>query len=497
MKNRNANKLMWLAVVMTLVTPSVIIGRRTVTAQSMGPPESTQPLAGNERDATDGRAGTMQAAATPQLVNPGFEGGWEHTPVDVYTPYGGYLYTAPFGEIFVPDGWGAFFRHGPPVAHDPDNTVGWAQPEVHVINREPPFLDPPRVYAGDRALKLFTFWKIHDAGLYQQVRVPSDIRWRLSGWVHAWTSEEDKADQSTGEPLQAWLMVGLDPTGGKSPYGKDVVWGEPAHVYDDYARTPAVEATSQGITLTAFIRSWVLWPYKHNDIYWDEISLEPVYEGALPQLTAEPVRRAAYQGESVIYDVSLGTAPGITSQMTLSMDALSGAKSTFKPVALVPGGTATLVVTPSLGTPAGTYAAKIDAKGTVEKDGITYPIASTGAFSLTVKPADFGLRVLPNTATILKGGRAAFEIELASPTPGFDQPVKLSAVGLPTGTMANFSPAAITQGVRAALLVTTTQETAASKHEIVIRGTAGELQRETALNLEVRFGAFLPLMVKN
>jgi hypothetical protein len=316
-----------------------------------------------------------------QLVNGGFEAGWDHTPVDIYNAYGLYVYTADLGvgEIFVPDGWTAFFRHGPPVAHDDENNVGWAQPEVHVINNVPPFVDPPRVHEGQRALKLFTLYKIHDAGLYQQVNVPPGTRWRLYGWAHTWTTQADDPYQSTGDPLQAWLLVGLDPAGGKDPFAPTVVWGEPGHIYDDFAPTPPVEATAEGGTLTVFIRSWVLYPYKHNDVYWDAITLQP-----MPVLTAEPAGRSVYQGEAITYTVALTATPELALPFTLTLDGLPGAASRFDPPALEPGATATLVVTPSLSTPIATHVATILGSGTVAQGTVRFPITTTTQIALTV-----------------------------------------------------------------------------------------------------------------
>jgi hypothetical protein len=210
------------------------------------------------------------------LINPDFEGGWDkNTPSDVYNAYGNYVSSYPIGEIFTPNSWTVYFKQGLPVPWNPGDSVGFAQPEVHTIERAVPFLDPPRIYSGNWAVKLFTFYKIHDAGLYQQVPVRPGSIWELSAMVHAWTSEEDlDPPASTGDPFQANQMVGLDPTGGLSPFASSVVWSAPSHIYDTYTRTRKVNVVAQGNRLTVFLRSWVKWPYKHNDVYWDSVSLE-------------------------------------------------------------------------------------------------------------------------------------------------------------------------------------------------------------------------------
>jgi hypothetical protein len=496
MTHRGARKRFRLAVVFIIVAVGVVAGQRNVMSTAAVSAPLEQPPR-EDVASPSSSASAPSAAVDFELVNPGFEGGWDHTPTDVYNAYGHYLYTSPFGEIFVPEGWNAFFRHGPPVAHDDKNDVGWAQPEVHVINNVPPFLDPPRVFEGQRALKLFTFWKIHDAGLYQQLQVPPGVRWRLYGWVHAWTSDEDDPDQSTGDPIQAWLMVGMDPTGGTSPYSETIVWGEPGHIYDVFAETPALEVTPQGDALTVFIRSWVLWPYKHNDVYWDAITLHPVYTGTLPALTADPMDGMAFQGQNISYTLSLSTAPEVTVPMTLSAGTIPGAMSAFYPTVVEPGDTATLVVTPSLTTPAGTHVATVEAAGTLEKDGLRYPIASTTQVSLTVQPADYALDVTPAAAAVLRGGTASFVIQLGSATPGFSAPVALGVTDVPSDSLSSIVPAMLNAGTQATLTITTTKSTPVAAHELVITGTAGELERTAGATLEVRIGTFLPLLIRH
>jgi hypothetical protein len=229
------------------------------------------------------------------LKNPGFEGDWWRK-----------TYTGQqFGEIFVPEHWVAFWKEGGPVPHDPSNHDGYGRPEMQVINREPPFLDPPRVRSGDRALKFFTFFRIHDAGVYQQVQgISPGARLRGTGWAHAWSSSQDDPKVSDGPGRGAYSVraseydrddgvrnftftVGIDPTGGTDPWADSVVWGEGAHIYNAYAQIPPVEAVAQASTVTFFVRSKVLWPFKHCDAYLDDMQLTVIEEVPL-KLSLEP-----------------------------------------------------------------------------------------------------------------------------------------------------------------------------------------------------------------
>ena len=218
------------------------------------------------------------------LKNPGFEGNWwrkTHTGQE-------------FGEIFVPEHWVAFWKEGKPVPHDPSNPNGYGRPEMHVINREPPYLDPLRVRSGGKGLKFFTFYRIHMAGIYQRVSgIQVGTRLSTSGWAHAWSSVEDDPRISDGVGKSAFYSlvsaydktdavrnfvfdVGIDPKGGTDPWSDQVIWGEGAHIYNAFGQIPAVKVIAESDAVTVFLRSSVLWPFKHCDVYMDDFELTVV-----------------------------------------------------------------------------------------------------------------------------------------------------------------------------------------------------------------------------
>ncbi|MGC9521307.1 MAG: hypothetical protein ACP5HG_05425 [Anaerolineae bacterium] len=208
-----------------------------------------------------------------ELANASFEGDWWRE-----TDTG-----QEFGEIFVPEGWMAFWKEGGEVPHDPDNEVGYGRPEMHVINKEPPYLDPPRIYSGTRAVKWFTFYRVHDAGIYQQVPVTPGSRYRLQAVTHAWYSQFDDPYRSQysdggvatmiddGDPGME-VMVGIDPCGDVDPWSDSVIWTG-ANIYDQFD-TVSVVARAEAPTITLFLRTQTLYPFKHCDAYWDNVSLE-------------------------------------------------------------------------------------------------------------------------------------------------------------------------------------------------------------------------------
>ncbi len=208
------------------------------------------------------------------------------------------------GNIFTPPGWITWFKHGLPVEHDPANTVGWAQPEVRDAwakddEEHGGYPGPDRSHGGRKGQLYFTFFRIHEGGFLQQVEVTPGTRIRLSAWAHAWSNmgtgpNKDDPNWSDGEGVgdraffalegevedgaakNFTFWVGIDPTGGTNPYSDTVVWGRGAHIYNAYHEVPAVEATAQSDTVTVFVRSRSLWPFKHNDAYWDDVVLEMV-----------------------------------------------------------------------------------------------------------------------------------------------------------------------------------------------------------------------------
>lgn len=196
------------------------------------------------------------------------------------------------GNIFTPPGWVTWFRHKPGQ---------WDQPEVRDAWKHH---DPRRVHSGQKAMLLFTFFRRHDAGFFQQVEVSPGTLLKFTARAHAWSNGLEKAQGGriddpywsdgvgtataaipaqdvpplNGDPQNDAIgnflfSVGIDPTGGDNPFSESVVWGDPMAIYNEYAEIPPVEATAEGDTVTVFLRSKTLWPFKHNDAYWDDAQL--------------------------------------------------------------------------------------------------------------------------------------------------------------------------------------------------------------------------------
>jgi hypothetical protein len=179
-----------------------------------------------------------------------------------------------YNEISSPKHWVTFWKEGGEISWDLSNKEGYRRPECKVIERVEPYLDPIRIHSGNKAWQLFTFYAIHDAGIYQQVDVEEGSTYRFSAYTHAWSSQNDDPHNSTDDKYNFTQAVGIDPTGNTDPYASSVLWKED-HIYDTFGKI-SVEAEAKSNKITVFLRSKTKWRFKHNDVYWDTTNLEKV-----------------------------------------------------------------------------------------------------------------------------------------------------------------------------------------------------------------------------
>lgn len=223
---------------------------------------------------------TPKSSPVPaDLENGSFEGGT--TRETTYWTSEGGPYHGEFGEISTPSGWVTWWREGFPCSGTGEHTSG--RPEVKVI--DPSFFpDPERWRSGQRATLLFTYWRCHEMGLYQEVPVEEGREYAVEAYGHAWYSR--CSSEPHGPPLEddcrtpiTWahdlLRVGIDPDGGVD--FDEVIWSVPVEVYgqyDDPVRLERVRA--RGSTVTVWLYAEATHPLKHNDVYWDDVTLEVI-----------------------------------------------------------------------------------------------------------------------------------------------------------------------------------------------------------------------------
>ena len=219
---------------------------------------------------------------TNLLKNGGFEdGAWHKTHTGEEVP-----------EVSSPKHWIAFWRDGEP--NERSGSVNCRRPECKVIQKKPPFLDPPRIHGGNQAFQCFTFFGVHDAGIYQRVEgLTPEAKVRATAWTHAWSTNGDDPHHSQTDGGGKWNFeqyVGIDPTGGTDPWSANVIWSEPRNVYDQYEKLPPVEAqVGESGAITVFLRSTVQYPFKHCDVHWDDAVLTVIESPDEPEEPEEPV----------------------------------------------------------------------------------------------------------------------------------------------------------------------------------------------------------------
>jgi hypothetical protein len=227
-------------------------------------------LAAAPAQAANGRAQAAAQQSGNLLANPGFEGPY----VKQCCHTSGGLAGLPIDEVQVARGWhGWWYPPGIDAAHPEycgddadDYCQAWHRPEWR---EAAPFSE--RIREGENAQKYFTFYSVHEAGMYQQVSgLTPGARLRFTVYMHAWSTNDD-SPFSAGQDYMG-MKVGIDPTGDANPWSAAIVWSEVRDAFDVYQEY-TVEAVAQAGTVTVFTHSQPQWGWKHNDVYVDDASL--------------------------------------------------------------------------------------------------------------------------------------------------------------------------------------------------------------------------------
>jgi LysM repeat protein len=245
------------------------------------------------------------------LENPGFEGEYDircSFPGGkpwIAVPCEGPVPSRPWQSVIMAKGWSAWWQ--PPnedrsskdfyktfpnfCGRDaPDNCVAWHMPEYR--DTRGMVQDPPRIRSGENSQKYFTFWSVHQGGVYQVVEgVRPGMALRFSIYMHAWSATklhgmEPNPHFSFGQ-TGMHMKVGIDPTGGTDPWSKDIVWSDEKEAYDKFQRFD-VQAVGRSNKVTVFTHTRPEKPMEHNDIYLDDAELVVVGGGSSVPVTINP-----------------------------------------------------------------------------------------------------------------------------------------------------------------------------------------------------------------
>ncbi len=236
------------------------------------------------------------------LKNPGFEGDFQiqcSFPGGkpwIAVPCDGPLPSRPWQTVIMAQGWVAwwqvpnndrsdrnYYRSYPNYCSKsaPPGCVPWHMPEYNATRGLPS--DPPRIRSGENSQKYFTFWSVHQGGVYQIVEgVRPGQTLRFSIYMEAWSAT--KLDRLEPNPHLSFgqtgmhMKIGIDPTGGADPWSKDVVWSAEQEAYDKFTRFE-VQAVARSNKVTVFTHSRPENPMEHNDLYLDDAELAVVAGG--------------------------------------------------------------------------------------------------------------------------------------------------------------------------------------------------------------------------
>ena len=255
------------------------------------------------------------------LENPSFEGDYEvrcSFPGGkpwIAVPCEGPVPSRPWQSVIMAKGWSAWWQppSEDPTAKDfytkypnycgqlaPDNCIAWHMPEYR--DTRSALQDPPRIRSGENSQKYFTFWSVHEGGVYQVVEgVRPGMTLRFSIYMHAWSATkmnglEPNPHLSFGQ-TGMHMKIGIDPTGGTDPWSKDIIWSPEKDVYDKFEQYD-VQAVARSNKITIFTHSRPENPMEHNDVYLDDAELIVVGGGpSSPVLVNPPPAMVAVEGK--------------------------------------------------------------------------------------------------------------------------------------------------------------------------------------------------------
>jgi hypothetical protein len=193
-------------------------------------------------------------------------------------------------------------------------------------------------------------------------------------------------------------------------------------------------------------------------------------------LSASPATQTVTQGAGVGYNVNITPSAGFGGAVTLSATGLpTGASATFSPNPT--SGSSAMWVSTSATTSPGTYAVTIT--------GVSGSRGHTANVTLVVQappPPDYSLSASPSSQTVTQGSGTGYTISI-TPRSGFAGAVTFTAGGLPSSSVATFSPNPTSSS--ATMSVTTSATTPFGTYTLTITGVSGSLSHTTNVTLVI------------
>ncbi len=310
-----------------------------------------------------GAAAAPPAVDGPNLLkNPGFES--PYVKQCCQTDLSKYFPNTPIDEVQVAQGWFGWWLQPDLDPQHPGACTGcvaWHRPEWREANCGAVCAN--RIHSGNNAQKYFTFYSVHDAGMYQQVSgITPGQTVRFSIYLQGWSTNADYGT-SAGQGTMG-MRIGIDPFGGTNGFSPNVIWTTVQDVYDVYALY-SIEAVAKSSTVTVFTRSAPTYGLQHNDMYIDDASLVVVGGGGSTTPPNNNPAPAATAVPTAVTGFSYVVQPGdnyyrIARRFGVSVQALLAANKVANPnllyagsVLIIPGVTGPAVTpVPTSGAPA-------------------------------------------------------------------------------------------------------------------------------------------------
>ncbi len=205
------------------------------------------------------------------------------------------------GEVQVAPGWRAWYLDNPPGYVKIPANCNDSKEHTRCYWMRPEFRDNTsfenRIHSGARSQKYFSYGRMHEAGLYQQVGgIQPGVTLHFAIAIQSWQCFNidlcGKNGIRSDDPAEMHLRVGIDPTGGTDPFSPNIVWSPEQAAFDQWVEF-SVQAVAKNDTVTVFTHSRPEWVYArlNNDVYLDDASLV-VVSGTVAQ--SKPVAPAVH-----------------------------------------------------------------------------------------------------------------------------------------------------------------------------------------------------------
>jgi len=194
-------------------------------------------------------------------------------------------------------------------------------------------------------------------------------------------------------------------------------------------------------------------------------------------VSASPGSVTAPVGGSTGSSISVMAQFGFNGVVNLTASGMpAGVSASFLPDSVKGAGGATLTLAATASAVPGIYLITVQ--------GLSGSLGHLATVLLTVTSPDFSVSASPGSFAVATGATSGSTISVSALN-GFTGIVNLSAIGLPVGVTASFSPTSVTGAGSSAMTLTASPSTAPGLYPITVQGASGALTRTTTVNLTV------------